>query len=228
MNVGTVRILYEDDHLIAVDKPAGVIVHGDGTGSCTLTENVRDLVERRGGFPEQIAGVQALQRLDRETTGIVLFSLRKETQAAFDRIIAERAIEKRYLAIASGRIRTPREITAPIGRDRHDSRRMRVSRTGKSARTVITPLDCAPADQRAPERTLLEVDLHTGRKHQIRVHMAHIGHPLLGDRLYGGPGAFQLMLHAAELAFTHPLTGERVRITAPYPKRFEALFDRRG
>ena len=146
--MGAVRILYEDDHLIAVDKPAGVIVHGDGTGSCTLTENVRDLVERRGGSPEQIAGVQALQRLDRETTGIVLFSLRKETQAAFDRIIAERAIEKRYLAIASGRIRTPREITAPIGRDRHDSRRGR-----SSLRSTAPPPTNAPPSGRCSRST---------------------------------------------------------------------------
>lgn len=214
---GSVPVLFRDPWLLAVDKPAGIIVHADGTGSTTLTDIVRSQLKAEGGedAAQAAAELQPLQRLDRDTTGIVLFSLRKETQPAFDRLIAERGITKRYLALARGIIsEDERLIDAPIGRDRHDSRRMRVSRTGKAARTRIHVLT------RGNGRTLLLIDLLTGRKHQIRVHLAHIGHPLVGDSLYGQPARSGLMLHAYELAFEHPITGETVRITTPWPKRF--------
>lgn len=219
---GTLRILYEDDWLLAVDKPAGIIVHGDGTGTRTLTDHVRAYVaEQRGAAA--VAELQALQRLDRDTTGVVLFSLSKRTQAAFDRLIAMRAIQKRYLAIACGRTPATQTMQQPLGRDRHDSRRMRVSRTGKPAHTEAVRLACAQA--RGAVYSLLSVDLHTGRKHQIRVHLAHAGFPLVGDTLYGGPSARAgLMLHASELSFTHPVTDEPVRIRAPWPARFDAWF----
>ena len=218
-----VHILYEDDWLIAVDKPAGIIVHGDGTGIATLT----DLLI--GDSPQLTGGLQALQRLDRETSGIVLFSKRKETQATFDALIAERRITKRYLAIVRGRFpQDPHTFRDPIGRDRHDSRRMRVSRTGKPSLTEARLLAFSPADAAGPARSLLSVDLHTGRKHQIRVHLSHAGFPILGDTLYGSPRIASacngLMLHAAEERFEHPLTGETVRILAPCPSRFMPLF----
>lgn len=218
----TLHILYEDDWLLAVDKPTGIIVHGDGTGARTLTDDVRTYVAERRGAAEA-AGLQALQRLDRDTTGIVLFSLSKRTQAAFDRLIAARAIKKRYLAIVCGRAPAAKSMRQPLGRDRHDSRRMRVSRTGKPAHTEAVRLACTQAH--GGSYSLLAVDLHTGRKHQIRVHLAHAGFPLVGDTLYGGaPSRAGLMLHAAELAFTHPVTGEPVRIRAPWPARFDAWF----
>lgn len=220
---GTLHILYEDDWLLAVDKPAGIIVHGDGTGTRTLTDDVRAYVAERHGDAEA-AELQALQRLDRDTTGIVLFSLSKRTQAAFDRLIATRAIQKRYLAIVRGRTPAAKSMRQPLGRDRHDSRRMRVSRTGKPAHTEAVRLACTQARGGAAY-SLLAVDLHTGRKHQIRVHLAHAGFPLVGDTLYGGaPSRAGLMLHAAELAFTHPVTGEPVRIRAPWPARFGTWF----
>lgn len=116
-------ILFESDTLLAVDKPAGIIVHGDGTGATTLTDQVRALLRSRADMGTNPDELQALQRLDRETSGIVLFSLRKSSQATYDRLIAEHGIDKRYLAIVNGaptwRTRT---FTDPIGRDRHDAR----------------------------------------------------------------------------------------------------------
>ena len=216
-------ILYEDDWILAVDKPAGIIVHGDGTGAETLSDCARDLLSQRG---EDASQLQPLQRLDRETTGIVLFSKRKETQAAFDALIAQRLISKRYLAIVRGRFpQGARTFRDPIGRDRHDSRRMRVSRTGKPAFTDAQLLAFSPADAAGPARSLLSIDLHTGRKHQIRVHLSHAGFPLLGDALYGGPRVRDgLMLHAVEERFEHPITGTTVYIHAPFPVRFALLF----
>lgn len=219
-------ILFANDALIAVDKPAGIIVHGDGTGVLTVTEMLREAilagkVGRCGGTnPGEL---QALQRLDRDTTGIVLFSRCKSTQPLYDRLIAEHGFEKQYLAIARGRARwTERTLDAPIGRDRHDARRMRVSRTGKPARTHVRVLDTRRVDDEW--LTLLDISLETGRKHQIRVHLAHEGLPLLGDALYGKPNARGLMLHARELAFTDPITGEPLRIVSPAPDRMRRLF----
>ena len=165
-----------------------------------------------------------MQSLDRDTTGIVLFSLDKQVQPAFDRLIAERAIHKRYLAIVDGRFPSAKTMRQPLGRDRHDSRRMRVSRTGKPAHTEATRLAYVGSRSAGRARSLVAVDLHTGRKHQIRVHLSHAGFPIAGDALYGGapcPGG--LMLHASELSFTHPITGEGVHIAAPYPTRFAHL-----
>ena len=224
-------ILYEDAWLVAVDKPVGIIVHADGTGTQTLTDLVRAMLIARDGAgdAQAAAELQPLQRLDRETTGIVLFSKQKAAQPAFDALIASRQIEKRYLAIVHGRFPAdPRTFDAAIGRDRHDARRMRESRTGKPARTSAQLIAHAPADAHGAERSLLAVDLLTGRKHQIRVHLGAAGFPIWGDALYGHPSAREraggLMLHAAEMAFTHPVAGNPVRIQAPYPARFEPLF----
>lgn len=213
-------VLFASDTLLAVDKPAGIIIHGDGTGAETLTDQVRPLVAARHGDPAQ---VQALQRLDRDTSGIVLFSLDKATQPAYDRIFREHELTKRYLAVVEG---TPvweeMTIDEPIGRDRHDARRMRVSPTGKPACTHVRLQ--ATMRFRGRRYSLIDVEIETGRKHQIRVHLAHLGHPIVGDALYGRSDARGLMLHARELAFTDPVTHEAVDIVAPVPERFRALF----
>ena len=221
-------ILFASETLVAVDKPAGIIVHGDGTGARTLTDVLKaaisagDVALRGETNPDEL---QALQRLDRDTTGIVLFSRCKRTQPRYDQLIAEHGFEKRYLAIARGRIPwAERTIDVPIGRDRHDARRMRVSRTGKLARTHVRVLDRRRIN--GAWLTLLDVSLETGRKHQIRVHLAHEGFPLLGDALYGQPDPRGLMLHAHQLAFTDPITNEPIRICAPAPSRMRELFPR--
>lgn len=218
-------MLFESATLLAVDKPTGIIVHGDGTGASTLTDAVRAYLLARGGCDDdrRAHDLQALQRLDRETSGIVLFSLDKRTQAAYDRLIAEHRITKRYLAVVCGapswRSHT---FTDPIGRNRHDARRMRVSRTGKPATTHARVLACKRVAGNM--RTLLDVSIETGRKHQIRVHLAHAGLPIVGDALYGTPDPSGLLLHAARLSFDDPIAHIPVTIEAPAPIRFRRLF----
>lgn len=207
-------VLYCDPWLLALDKPAGTIVHGDGTGERTLTDVASDLMLSFGdGF--SASDIQAINRLDRDTTGIVLLSLDKQTQPAFDRLVAEHGIEKRYRALAEGRIEwNEKLIDKPIGRDRHHADRMRISASGKPSRTEVKVLKRMKARKGMPACSLIDVTLLTGRKHQIRVHMASVGHPLVGDRLYGTARPCGLQLRAYHVAFTHPVTGEHVEITA--------------
>lgn len=262
-----VEVLYEDAWLLAVDKPAGIIVHDDGAGAPALTELVRGRLEA-AGERDAAAQLQTVQRLDRDTTGVVLFSKDKAVQPALDAAIAGRGVGasgagihgscetpacpagvgpaterpapgtrpasgacpacKRYLAVVRGEFPWPmRVFDGPIGRDRHDARRMRVSPGGKQAETRVTRL--AVSGARASRRTLLLVELVTGRKHQIRVHLASAGFPILGDALYGTPAdrgrrAPSLMLHAWEERLVHPVTGEPLRLVAPVPERICALF----
>lgn len=216
-------VVYEDEWLLAVDKPAGIIVHGDGTGKRTLTDLVRGYLGAEGR-PEAAAQAQAVQRLDRETTGLVLFSLSKDVQPALDAAVATHVVHKRYLAVVRGAFPVgARVVDAPIARDRHDARRMRVGRTGKVARTHAVRLDARQGC------SLVACELETGRRHQIRVHLAHTGHPIVGDTLYGG-GANRagLMLHALEEELAHPVSGERLLLSTEWPVRFEGLFPRRA
>lgn len=257
------HVLFEDAWLLAVDKPAGIIVHDDGTGAPTLTDLVREHLEAAGEC-DAAAQLQAVQRLDRDTTGVVLFSKDKAVQPKLDAALAGRAAaavgavtrgmpgattaspagaapvpdarlapdarpaRKRYLAVVRGefpwKIRT---LDGPIGRDRHDARRMRVSSGGKPAETRVRCL--ATSGVRGSRRSLLLVELVTGRKHQIRVHLAHAGFPILGDALYGTPAdrgrrAPALMLHAWEELLVHPVTGEALCLVAPVPERICDLF----
>lgn len=219
MNQGALvpTILYQDTWIAAVDKPAGILVHGDGTGATNLTSVLQDALQGTGGV-QDVCHIQALNRLDVDTTGLVLFSLRKDTQPAFDALIRGHECSKRYLVQVAGAFPAGRRtVTEPIGRDRHDARRMRVARAGKPSETVFLRLN-----QQA-NRALLQAELHTGRRHQIRVHLAWLGHPVVGDRLYGGPASKAgLMLHAWQLEFDHPITGEHLLLHTAWPERFGA------
>ena len=210
----SLRVIYEDEVLLACDKPAGIIVHGDGTGARTLTEAVAGHLAA-AGRPD--ARPQAVQRLDRETTGLVLFSLDRATQPALDAQVAGHDMGKTYLAVVSGRVPwAQKTVRAPIGRDRHDARRMRVCRPGqgKPAETRVTRLA-----QRGG-RSLLLVELVTGRRHQIRVHLASLGFPIVGDALYGGARSTSgLLLHAWSEDITHPVFGERLHLETAWPER---------
>ena len=225
-----ITVLYRDEYLLAVDKPAGIIVHDDGCDTKTLTDQVRSLLLEEDA-QRAAQDLQALNRLDRDTTGIVLFSLNKEMQPAFDALISAHETAKRYLAICCG-IPTWKNklIDAPLGRDRHDARRMRISKGGKAAQTRVSVLATRARNSTTPDLSLLDVELLTGRKHQIRVHLASLGLPLLGDELYGRPERrsgnkrYPLMLHARLMSFLHPVTHEDVTIQAPIPHRMRTLF----
>ncbi len=212
MNEGTA--IYEDEVLLAWDKPAGIIVHGDGTSARTLTDVVAAHLDATGRAD---ARPQPVQRLDAETTGLVLFSLDRATQPALDAQVAGHAMNKTYLAVVAGRVSwAQRTVRQPIGRDRHDARRMRVCRPGqgKPAETRIRRV--AEKDG----RTLLVVTLVTGRRHQIRVHLASLGHPIVGDALYGGARSTSgLLLHAWREELDHPVSGERLRLETAWPER---------
>lgn len=212
MNEGTA--IYEDEVLLAWDKPAGIIVHGDGTGVRTLTDVVAAHLDATGRAD---ARPQPVQRLDAETTGLVLFSLERATQPALDAQVAGHAMDKTYLAVVSGRVPwAQKTVRQPIGRDRHDARRMRACRPGqgKPAETRIRRV--AEKDG----RTLLVVTLATGRRHQIRVHLASLGHPIVGDALYGGARSTSgLLLHAWREELDHPVSGERLRLETAWPER---------
>ena len=215
-----VELLYHDPILLAVNKPAGLLVHGDGGDADTLTARVQGALLRQGSA----AVPQAIQRLDVETTGLVVFSLTEEFQPALDAQVAGHDMRKRYLAVVEGRLDTNgnwRTIDAPMGRDRHDARRMRVSKTGKAAQTRVRTLACGSSE------TLVLAELQTGRRHQIRVHLAHLGHPIAGDSLYGkrtAPrGPSRLMLHAWQERLVHPVTGALLELEAPVPHAFRHL-----
>ncbi len=230
-NLAESTILYHDAWLLAVNKPTGVIVHSDGTSAATLTDLVhQELIAQEIEY--STCELQAINRLDRDTTGIVLFSLNKETQPAFDALVSAHETHKNYLAIACS-IPTwkTKLIDAPLARDRHDARRMRIDQSGKPAQTRVTVIESRARTSAAPDLSLLSIELLSGRKHQIRVHLASLGFPLLGDTLYGRPvraglngRPYPLMLHAQRMEFVHPITHETVVIETPVPKRFGKLF----
>ena len=208
------RVIYEDDTLLACDKPAGILVHGDGTGARTLTDVVAEHLARMRPEPPR---PQPVQRLDVETTGLVLFSLDRRTQPALDAQVAGHDMRKRYLAVVAGRFPwAQRDVRTPIGRDRHDAQRMRACRLGqgKPAETRVRKIAQSGA------RSLLLVELGTGRRHQIRVHLASLGFPIVGDALYGGARSTSgLLLHAWREELDHPVTGERLRLETAWPER---------
>ncbi len=226
------EILYQDEYLLAVNKPAGIIVHADGTQEPSLTEAVCEKLRALESSNQiDLSQVQALNRLDRETTGIVLFSLKKETQAQFDQLIASKELSKEYLAAVKGAFEPNKLlIDKAIGKDRHDAQKMRISATGKLSQTEVRLIKVASSVQ-GQTQSLLLVNLLTGRKHQIRVHLSSLGFPLVGDTLYGGPLSLQraskkkhrpqpLMLHAYRVEFIHPVTSAKIVIKTDIPERF--------
>ena len=209
------EILYQDAHLAVVVKPCGMVVHpAAGNGEGTLVNALLFHLDSLSGIGgEMRPGI--VHRLDKDTSGLMLVAKDDATHAALSRQLANREMEKHYRAIVDGRMKEQSGvIEKPIGRSKTDRKKMAVTADGRWARTEWRVI------REMSDRTLLDVHIVTGRTHQIRVHMASIGHPVLGDPLYGHrhmPAAPRLMLHAFSLCFTHPATGERMTFTAPCP-----------
>ena len=207
------RIAHEDEHLLVVDKPAGVVVHpAPGHGRGTLVHGLLEL-GAAGGEEADRPGI--VHRLDRDTSGLLVVARSQEAYEQLQELVRSRALERVYAALVRGRPRSWRgRIEAPIGRDREDPTRQ--SLDTESPREAITHFE---VDELLGGHALLRVHLETGRTHQIRVHLAAIDLPVVGDPVYGvpDPRLGRQFLHARRLAFTHPLTGERVEVESPLP-----------
>ncbi|HEV8603358.1 MAG TPA: RluA family pseudouridine synthase [Gaiellaceae bacterium] len=214
------RIAYEDEHLLVVDKPAGVVVHpGGGRGRGTL---VHGLVGRAGGGEQDRPGI--VHRLDRDTSGLLVVARSEEGYRRLQNMVRRRALDRRYLALVRGRPRSWRgRIEAPIGRDRADPTRQ--SLDTDRPREAVTHFEVAAL---LGGHALLDVRLETGRTHQIRVHLAAIDLPVVGDPVYGVPDSAlgRQFLHACTLAFEHPFTGERVAVESPLPPELDLYLGR--
>jgi 23S rRNA pseudouridine1911/1915/1917 synthase len=214
------RVLFEDEHLLGIDKPPGIVVHP--TYRNTRGTLMNALLWRARSWPAS-QRPSIVGRLDKLTSGIVLAAKSPASHAALQRAMAASDCEKDYLAVVHGRVNVARgAIDLRLGRDRGDRRRVVASRTiGAASVTQFERL------ARGPSMSLLRCRLETGRTHQIRVHLAARGWPIVGDRVYGTPAAANAFsrqaLHAWRLAFTHPMTGQRTLIEAPLPPDLEGL-----
>lgn len=222
-------ILYEDDDLLVINKPKGMVVHpAAGNPSGTL---VNALLAHCGDSLSGIGGVARpgiVHRIDKNTSGLLLVAKNDEAHLALSAQIKEHAVSRIYTALALGRIEEPLTVDKPIGRSAVDRKKMAVTdKNARSAVTHVTPLETFPG------LTLVRCELETGRTHQIRVHLASIGHPILGDDVYGRPrdpveqkygkGLIGQTLHAGEIRFTHPRTGKSMVFSCPLPDYFETL-----
>ena len=217
-------VVYRDEDLAVIDKPAGIVVHpAAGHRSGTVANALMAL------FPD-VASVGAsdrpgiVHRLDKDTSGLMVVALRPEAHAALQQQITSRQLERRYLALASGHLKVARgTIQAPIGRDPIHRKRMAVY--GLAARMALTSYHTL---EDLPGFTLLEATLHTGRTHQIRVHFLATGHPLAGDRLYGGatvPALHRQFLHAHRLTLRSPSSGEELIFASALPEELDRVLE---
>ncbi len=235
-----ITVVWSDDQVIVVDKPAGLVVHpGAGNRSRTL---VQGLLAR---FPDLAAladGANGLgdddrpgivHRLDKGTSGLLMVARTREARIGLTAQLATRQVEREYVALVAGTVEADGGlIDAPLGRADRDPTRVRIQAGGRPARTRYQVE--ARYDRPRPT-TLLRCRLETGRTHQIRVHLASIGHPVVGDRRYGGKGkapagwdplpADRHFLHAATLAFDHPITGERLSFSSALPADLQAVLN---
>jgi 23S rRNA pseudouridine1911/1915/1917 synthase len=226
------NILFQDADVAVLDKPAGMVVHpGAGHDSGTLVNALlHHLPDLSGIGGERRPGI--VHRLDRGTSGVMVIAKNDRAHQELSRQFQDREVEKEYIALVWGVVQAGRRIDAAIGRD--PSHRQKMSSKARHARHAVTRITRA---KHLPGLTLCQVAIHTGRTHQIRVHLSAIGHPVVGDALYGGVHrrvagdirAVQRLerpfLHAARLAFTHPGDGRRMEFTAPLPDDLRDILD---
>ncbi|MCW5580904.1 MAG: 23S rRNA pseudouridine(1911/1915/1917) synthase RluD [Luteimonas sp.] len=223
-------VLYEDASVFVIDKPAGLVVHpGAGNADGTLVNALLHRDPSLAALPR--AGI--VHRLDKDTSGVMVVARTLPAQTALVEQLSARAVHRQYLAVVAGALVSGGTANAPIDRHPRDRLKMAVREDGRDAVTHFR------LRERFRAHTALECRLETGRTHQIRVHMAHLRHPIVGDPLYGGPlklpkgaseelaaalrGFRRQALHAETLAFAHPLSGEAIRCTAPLPADLLAL-----
>jgi 23S rRNA pseudouridine1911/1915/1917 synthase len=240
------EIIYEDDHLLVVVKPAGMLVHPtrgvkQGTLANALAYHLNRLriedasessaqahlkftvsnLESEVSNPPSIVRPGIAHRLDRATSGLMVIAKHQRALSILSRHFHHRLVRKRYLALAHGRVVEDQcLISAPIGRDPEGKPKWRVMESGKQAETRLRVLE------RRDSLTLVELEPVTGRTNQLRIHCAHLGHPIIGDELYTVDAAARLCLHAARLAFNHPANGEWMEFNSPLPAELAQVLDR--
>lgn len=218
-------VIYEDEHLLLVNKPSGMVVHpAYGHESGTLVNallghcpQLRDV----GGTER--AGI--VHRLDKDTSGLLVVAKNEEAHSALQRQFKRRSVKKTYLALVEGHPEPSQGvIDAPIGRDKRQRKRMAIVRSGRTALTAYRIIE------HFDEHSLVELQPESGRTHQLRVHLAWLGCPVVGDRVYGYRRQHLLkhrhFLHARQLEFTHPVTGEALSLLAPLPDKLARLLER--
>lgn len=225
-----VAVVHEDADVVVVDKPPGLVVYpGAGHAAGTLAHGLVARYPEIGGVGEpDRPGI--VHRLDRDTSGLLVVARSEAARARLVDMLAARDVVREYLALVAGSPESDAGmVDAPVGRSSREPTRMAVSAKGKEARTRYQVVSRWPAEG----VSLLRCRLETGRTHQIRVHLAAIGHPVVGDDTYRGRGAPQglsprLFLHAARLAFDHPVTGERIECESPLPPDLAAVVEGLG
>ena len=220
-------VVYEDEDVIVVNKPTGMVVHPapghpDGTLVNALLHHCGDSLSGVGG--EKRPGI--VHRIDRDTSGLIIAAKNDTAHLALSAQLADHTLARTYECLAVGNFREDSgTVDAPIGRHPTDRKKMAV--TQKNSRRAVTHWEVIA---RYPGVTHLRCRLETGRTHQIRVHLAHIGHPILGDTVYGNkkpvPGLTGQCLHATGLRFIHPRTGQPVELTCPRPEEFERMLEK--
>ena len=217
-------IVYEDDYLMVINKPSGLVVHPaaghyNGTLVNGLLAHTNSLSSNNG---EVRPGI--VHRIDKDTSGLLVIAKDDKTHEELSKQLKDKTLSRIYVALVQGRINHDTgTIDAPIGRDPSDRKKMCVTENGKEAITHFKVLE------RYKDASLIECKLETGRTHQIRVHMSHIGHPLVGDFLYGGENPTLIdrqALHSYKLAINHPVTGERLVLEAPLPDDFIKVIEK--
>ena len=230
-------VVYQDEHIAVIDKPAGLAVHpGPGHSDHTLVNALLAICPDIKGVGGEIRpGI--VHRLDKDTSGLMVVAKTHQAHQDISEQIKVRQVDKGYLALAVGRVEPEvGVIDEPIGRDPHNRKRMAVVADGKEARTRYRVLEYVipSGEVRMPSAgarsgySLVEVVLETGRTHQIRVHLSHIGHPLVGDGVYGrsSPLLDRQFLHANRLGFRHPVTGEPVEFRSELPQELSEVMGR--
>ena len=221
----TFEVIYQDDAILVVNKPAGVAVHGGSGVSHGVIESLRS------AHPEW-RFLELVHRLDRDTSGLLMLAKRRSALLRLHALMREGAVGKHYLALVQGRVANDRQhVRAALTKWTTSSgeRRVRVDEQGQTAHTIVSCLE------RLNGYSLVKAELRTGRTHQIRVHLASIGHPIVGDSKYGDDqlqaqwkamGAKRMFLHAWQLRFEHPSSGEPMKLEAAVPNAFEEMVQR--